>query len=330
MWKKGVLILLAFVVIVVGAGISYLFAYQPATAEPSGIQVEITPERVARGNYLFNHLFECVGCHSDRDFDRFNAPPKDGRIGVGLEFPAEMGLPGRVVAPNLTPDKETGIGEWTDGEVIRAIREGIGRDGRALFSFMPYRGYRNMSDEDVQSVVAYLRSLPPVRNELPKTQLALPVQLLGKFDPQPVSGVVQAPPKSDSVAYGKYLVRVGGCADCHTMKRQGKDIEEMDLAGGFELRFPSGVVVSANITPDEDTGIGRWTEDGFVSRFRQYQRFAREGAPKADRASFTIMPWLAYSELEEEDLRAIYRYLRTVPPVSHQVVLHPEAALASR
>jgi hypothetical protein len=142
-------------------------------------------------------------------------------------------------------------------EVIRAIREGIGRDGRALFSFMPYRGYRNMSDEDVQSVVAYLRSLPPVRNELPKTQLALPVQLLGKFDPQPVSGVVQAPPKSDSVAYGKYLVRVGGCADCHTMKRQGKDIEEMDLAGGFELRFPSGVVVSANITPDEDTGIGR-------------------------------------------------------------------------
>lgn len=330
MWKRVLLMALcAIVVFIVGAG-TWLFARKPATAEPADIQVALTPERIERGRYLFHHGFECVGCHSERDFSRFNAPVTPGGLAKGFVFPDQMGLPGRVVAPNLTPDPETGLGQWSDGEIIRAIREGIGRDGRDLFAFMPYAAYRQMGDEDVQALVAYLRSIPAIRNPLPRTELALPVALMNKSVPKPVEGPVSAPPRGATVEYGRYLVRVGDCGGCHTMKERGAEVPGMDLAGGFELRFPEGVVVSANITPDRETGIGAWTEDGFVARFRQYRQFAHEGAPPASRESFTIMPWLAYSEMEEDDLRAIYRYLRTVTPVRHKVQVHPEAALARR
>ncbi len=330
MWKRVLLAAVCAAVLVIGGGLAWLFLRQPEMAPASDVKVALTPERIARGAYLFNHAFECVGCHSDRDFSHFSGPVKPGGFAAGFEFPDQLGLPGRVVAPNLTPDAETGLGKWTDGEIIRAIREGIDRDGKALFNFMPYSAYRAMSDEDVQAIVAYLRTMPAIRNTLPETQLALPVALLNKGEPKPVEGLVMAPPRGATVEYGSYLVKVGDCAGCHTMKDKGVNLEGMDLAGGFELRFPEGTVVSANITPDVETGIGSWTEDGFVARFRQYQEYARNGAPAADRASFTLMPWLAYSEMEEDDLRAIYRYLKTVKPITHKVNTHPELPVARR
>jgi hypothetical protein len=127
-------------------------------ATPSYVFIARTPERLARGKYIFM-LADCEGCHSQRDFSLFGGPTVPGRVGAGSVFPKEMGLPGLVAAPNITPDVETGIGAWTDAEKIRAIREGIDRDGRPLFPMMPYERYRNMSDDDVHALVAYLDSL---------------------------------------------------------------------------------------------------------------------------------------------------------------------------
>src|SRR6266545_817521 len=148
--------------------LGYLYIRQPLRARSAGIVIQITPERLARGKYIFE-LADCDGCHSELDYSRFGAPVLASA--KGNLMPPDLGLPGTVVAPNITSDLETGIGTWTDGEKIRAIREGIGKDGRALFPMMPYKLYRKMSDEDVYSLVAYLNTLPPVRNLLPRTRL---------------------------------------------------------------------------------------------------------------------------------------------------------------
>lgn len=330
MWKRVLLGVTCALILVILAGAGFLVLRKPNMAPPRDVRVSMVPERVERGKYLFEHVFDCSGCHSARDFTRLSGPVKPDGIGVGFVFPDQMGLPGRLVASNLTPDPETGLGRWSDGEIIRAIREGVNREGNALFPFMPYPSYRNMSDDDVEAIVAYLRSIPPVRNPLPRSELALPVALMTKAVPQPLTGPVPPPSREDSVAYGRYLVRVGDCAGCHSMKVRGESIPEMDLAGGFELRLPEGVVVSANITPDLETGIGAWTEDGFVARFQQYRDFVQNGAPTVSRHEFTLMPWLAFSQMDEGDLRAIYRYLRTVKPVRHKVTTHPEASVAVR
>lgn len=326
MWKRIVLWSICALLSVVAIGAAWAVLRHPATAPPKDIQVLATPERIARGEYLFTNLGDCSGCHSDRDYSQLGGPVKPGGIGVGFVMPDELGLPGRVVAPNLTPDPETGLGKWTDGEIIRAIREGVDRDGNALFPFMPYAGLRHMSDDDVEALVAYMRTLKPVRNPLPKTELALPVALMIKSAPQPVVGPVKAPSKSDGHRYGEYLVEIAGCVHCHTKQEHGQPVKGMEFAGGFEFRMPQGVVLSSNITPDVATGIGSWTEDGFVSRFRQYGEYAESGGPPVTADTFTLMPWLAYSRLTDEDLRAIYQYLRTVKPVAQKVQTHPGAA----
>ena len=121
---------------------------------PSTRKVVSTPDRLARGKYLFMHVANCADCHSDVHFDRFATPIKEGGLAVGRPWPAELGLPGTFYSPNITSDPETGVGAWTDGELSRAIREGIGRDGRVLFPLMPYGEFRNMSDDDTDSIVA--------------------------------------------------------------------------------------------------------------------------------------------------------------------------------
>jgi hypothetical protein len=302
---------LAVLVVLTGGAVTYLYARKPAMAPATNLRVDRTAARLARGEYLYR-LADCDGCHSERDYGRFGGPVVDGGTAAGQEFPKEAGLPGTVVAPNLTPDPETGIGTWTDGEKVRAIREGVDKDGRTLFPMMPYAEYRKMSDEDVYSLVAYLDSLPAVKRRHPVTQLDFPVALFIKSAPQP-SGSVAHPDLSDKVKRGAYLVNVAGCRGCHTAT----------LSGGEKFAGPGAVVMSANISPDESTGIGRWSEQDFVNHFAQYRDYAVNGSPKVGPESFTLMPWLNFSQLPEEDLRAIYAYLRTVPPVRKAVETHP-------
>src|SRR5215472_6686641 len=222
MWKKILLLVLGVVIVVPAAGVGYLYIRKPAQAPALSIKVPMTPERIARGKFLFTTIADCDGCHSQRDFSRVGGPVVVSGRGQGNVLSSFIfELPGTVVAPNLTPDPETGLGNWTDGEKIRAIREGVDRDGRALFPMMPYQGYRNMSDEDVQAVVAYLDSLPPIKNPLPKTQLAFPVSVLIKSAPKP-AGSVPSPDLNDKMKRGEYLVAIAGCGDCHTPMEKGQ------------------------------------------------------------------------------------------------------------
>lgn len=325
MWKK-ILLILALVVVLVAAGaLSFLYLHQPAQVAAASIRVPMTPERIARGKYIFEDVADCGGCHSQRDFTRVGAPEVPGGAGRGNVLSEVVhGLPGTIVAPNLTPDPETGLGKWTDGEKIRAIRDGVDNTGRALFPMMPYPGFRSMSDDDVRAVVAYMDSLPPIHNPLPRTRLDFPVGLFIKFVPQPAS-LVAPPDRADKVKYGEYLVTIGGCGDCHTPIEKGQPVVAKTLAGGREFATSFGTVVTANITPDMDTGIGKWSEEYFEKKIYDYRDYALHGSPPlAGPQAFTLMPWLGLSQLPHEDLAAIYAYLRTVKPVHNAVETHPK------
>jgi mono/diheme cytochrome c family protein len=324
MWKRVLAGVVLVIVVVGGAGLGWLLLRKPAQAPAANIKVPMTADRIARGKYIFENLADCGGCHSQRDFSRAGGPEVLTGRGRGNVLSDLMhDLPGTVVAPNITPDAETGIGNWTDGEKIRAIREGVDSNGRALFPMMPYTEYRRMSDDDVQAVVAFLNSMPPVRNPLPVTQLKFPVSVFIKFAPEP-AGTVPAPNRADTLHYGEYLVTVGGCADCHTPLNQGRPVAGMEFAGGQPFVTTLGTVVTANITPDQDTGIGKWSEDFFIQKFAEYRDYAEHGPPPlSGPQAFTLMPWLSMSHLATDDLKAIYTYLHTVKPVRHYVDRHP-------
>ncbi len=296
---------------------------RPASKPPAALKIVPSETRVARGRYIFEILSDCDGCHSMRDYSRFGGPVVAGHRAEGTIFKKEFGLPGDISAPNITPDPETGIGGWSDGEIVRAIREGIGRDGRALFPIMPYSSYRSMSDEDVYSLVAYLRTLPPVKNRLPKTRIDFPVWFFIKSAPQPVAAPVPPPDRAHRLRYGEYLVEIGGCAECHTPAKGGEPEQNMKFGGGREFKLPGLIVVSANISPDPETGIGRWTEQQFLEKFAEYKSYVANGSPKVGPEGFTMMPWLNLSQLPAEDLGAIFTYLKVQPPVRNAVETHP-------
>lgn len=267
-----------------------------------------TVARVERGRYLVEGPAHCFQCHSELDWERPGAQPKQGKKGSGTIF-IEDGMEW-LVAPNITPDRETGAGNWTDEQFARAIREGVGHDGRRLFPMMPYMNFRQMSDEDLASVVVYLRSIDPVRNAVPKTML--PEIMKASLPPhQPLTGAVKGPDLSNPVERGKYLVTLGNCMSCHTpMNKQGQPLMQLAFAGGLRFKGPWGEVTSANITPDA-SGISYYDEALFVNTLRTGQ----VGARKLN----SIMPWGYFRNMTDEDLKAIFAYLRTLPPVQHRI-----------
>ena len=318
---KLLLILLVVVVIVAGAGVGYLFAKYPDVPPPENITVARTPERLARGEYLAKHVSQCVDCHAVRDMTKYAGPVVEGTAGRGGE---NFGIEGTAVralySRNITP---AGIGEWTDGEVIRAITAGVSRDGEPLFPIMPYPKYARMSREDVESVVAYIRTLPPVEYTPPSRDLAMPLPLVVRTIPK-AAEFRAIPPKENRVAYGEYMTNAAGCSECHTpMDAQGTPLPGMDFAGGFEFPLPAGSTVrSANITPDADTGIGTWSEQQFVDKFKAFEGAPARPLTAAEQRENTVMPWLQYAGMTRDDLGAIYAYLRTLKPVVHRVRKH--------
>ena len=315
---KVVGIVLLVIVALAAIGVSYLSLRKPAQHAASTVKVEITPERVARGNYLVNHVGACFDCHSEREQSAYALPFKPGREGVGgFIWDKRIGFPGTLVAANLTPDRDTGLGSWTDGEIIRAIREGVDRNGNALFPIMPYTHLRNMSDDDVQAIVAYLRTLKPQRWDAPKKALNVPLNFIEKFVPKPIDGPVAAPDRANTVAYGKYLTQIASCQECHTPKDdKGNPIPGQDFAGGFELHTPDFHVTTANITPHPSNWVGQVSKEQFIARFRAFANYQAVPAPKNRN---TLMPWISYSKMSDEDLGAIYDYLKTVKPVEKKI-----------
>jgi hypothetical protein len=269
---------------------------------------ESTPERLERGRYLATSVSGCVFCHSEVDWAS-GFIVKAGTEGSGRSW-AEEGLPFLTV-PNITPDEETGAGMWTDDMLARSIREGIGHDGRALFPLMPYHQYKSMADEDLASIVVYIRSLPPVRKQLPPSAIPFPVNRFINAVPEPVTEPVTPPNRSDQVAYGDYLVRIGVCRDCHTpADEQGQAIPNMEFGGGFPITSPLGPIASANITSDP-SGIPYYTEDLFLE-------VMRTGMVRS-RKLHEYMPWRMYGTQTDEDLKAMFAYIKTLPPVQHRV-----------
>jgi mono/diheme cytochrome c family protein len=270
---------------------------------------ERTPQRLERGRYIATALSGCLYCHTPHNWAASGTPYIDGMEGAGEILPY-ANLPGRIVAPNLTPDPETGAGRWTDDQLARAIREGVSHEGRALFPIMPYEHYREMSDEDLASVVVYLRSLPAVRNALPSTEIVFPVKYLIRSVPQPVTSAVNDTYGPDVVKRGAHLVSQAGCTDCHTPQVRGEVVPGMQFAGGFSLPGPWGSVAAANITPDP-SGISYYDEALFLEVMRTGQVKARSLSP--------IMPIKVYRNLSDEDLKAMFAYLRTLRPMKHRV-----------
>ncbi|HEV8147107.1 MAG TPA: hypothetical protein VGP79_12030 [Bryobacteraceae bacterium] len=299
----------------------YLLLRSPSSAAPISIKVDASKTRLERGEYLFTTLCDCDGCHSQRDFKRLGGPVVVSGRGRGNVMEV-TGLPGQIVASNITPDPETGIGSWTDGEKIRAIREGIGKDGRALFPLMPYTYYRSMGDSDVQALVAYMNSLSAVRNPLPQTKINFPVSLFIKGVPEPVGNVTDPDPDGGAM-YGEYLVTLAACEECHTPAVRGQIDPGMRFAGGRRFQTPNGIVVSANITPDKDTGIGKWDFARFKERMRLYSTYQKADAPVVGPERFTLMPWHAYARLLDPDLEMIFLHLRSRRPISNKVETHP-------
>jgi mono/diheme cytochrome c family protein len=314
--KNVVIGIVIVIVLGIGSALTYLFTAYPDVGAAPDISVEGTEQQIKRGKYLANHVSVCMDCHSTRNFDKFSGPIVPGTFGKGGDaFTEDMGLPGTFYSKNITPHN---LGNWSDGEIYRAITEGVTKEGNALFPIMPYPGYSRMDPDDVKAIIAYLRTLEPIDYQPPESQANFPVSILLRTDPQPADPMERPNPKN-TIKYGKYMITIAGCTDCHTPQNQGTDIKGMYLAGGFEYKMPFGTVRSANITPDNETGIGRWSQEMFVKEFKQYDVpiDSLQDIKKGDMN--TLMPWQMYAGMSEQDLKAIYNYLRTVDAVTHKV-----------
>jgi hypothetical protein len=300
----------------------YMVVRRPSSAPPSKGKVAMTPERIERGQYLYTTLLDCDGCHSERDFTRLGGPMIAGARGKGGRMQLE-GLPGDVYAPNITPDKETGVGNWSDGEKIRAIRDGISKDGHMLFPLMPYPSYKYLSDIDVVSLVAYMNTLPAIRNYVQRSSISFFASVMMKGVPQPVTRLIPPVDVNGGEIYGEYLASIAGCEECHTPQKRWQADASMSYAGGRVFATPAGTVLSANITPDKDTGIGSWDYVRFRNRMHGMRQYKDTDFPKVGPERFTVMPWIGYENLTDHDLESIFLYLKSRKAITNLVVLHP-------
>ena len=258
-----------------------------------------------RGAYLVEVVGACGNCHSPVDANgNRNGPALSG--GPALLSPVFTAY-----APNITTDMRTGIGAWSEDEIVEALREGRTPDGHVLRPPMPVPLYRAMSDSDAHAIAAYLKTLPPTDRDTPVSTYKAPMP--ASYGP-PVGSVAE-PPRDNPVAYGAYLAKLGHCMQCHTpIGADGKrDVANRLGAGGLSVDIAWGSRTSANITPDRDTGIGGWTDEQIVEALTH-------GVDKDGATLSPIMPWPYWKTMKPEDLRAIAAWLRTLKPVRNAVM----------
>ncbi len=323
----GLLILL--VVVLIGV---VKFSFPRVQKADQTLKVETTPARLQRGEYLVKNVAGCMGCHSQRQWDVLGHPAKPGTEFMGGDtiFDEKIGLPGKVYPANITPYR---LKHYSDGELVRVLRTGVRKDGEPLFPLMPYQALAEMEQEDLYSVVAYLRSLPEKAHDVPDHQLAPPVNLIVRTIPKTAPDYPTPVDRKDTVAYGKYLVRMGSCTDCHTpVDDKHAPLPGMFLAGGQEYPYlnsklekhPGGGKLRVpNITPDVETGIGSWTKAQFIARFAEWRGKKLEAKHvklDLDKGDYLpLMPYAEYAGMTDADLGAIYDYLHQVPAVKNAV-----------
>ena len=274
---------------VVAAGTTLLASVAPCAAETLA----------ERGAYLVEGIAACGTCHARPGGESAAAP---GDLAGGISFRLH-GYSAQ--APNITPDVDTGIGKWSDADIVRALRQGRRPNGSRIGG-MPFELYRHISDRDALAIAAYLRSLRPVRNQVPRGGGARPA---AKTVPHEVAEV----PRSDTARYGAYLAGpVGRCIECHTpAKDDGRpDYDTMLGAGGTKFSGPWGEAIAGNITPDPDTGLGEFTDE-------QVKEMVVRGIRPNRTTVGRPMAHAHFSRLTAEDLDAIVAYLRSLGPIKN-------------
>lgn len=282
---------------------------------------DILTAKIARGDYLVNAVANCMHCHADRDFTKFGGPPVPGTEGKG-------GQRKGVYVSNITP---TVLGNWTDQEIERAITTGITNVGDTLFPTMPYMSYKYLTKYDAESIVAYLRTLNPLADSVPKRNLDhLPpgriTALYTEFYFNDVYQTLEQLQSDEELLKGKYLITIGGCLGCHTnidLKLLAYKRDSV-FAGGLLSNKPGNKfkVKSANLTPDTVTGIGGWTEEMFLAKFQNYRN--KEAFDYDPGKYNSEMPWTIFAKMTDDDIKSIYRYLRTIKPIKNKVTKWPQ------
>ena len=311
-------IVLSFILLVVVGLISYVKIALPNVGEPQTLKINYSPDRVERGKYLANNVTVCMDCHSTRDWTKFSGPLMPGTLGKGGErFDQSIGFPGVYYSRNITPK---GISRYTDGELFRLISTGVTKEGRAMFPVMPYTHYGKMDPDDIMSIIAYIRSLEPIESNIPESVSDFPMSVIINTIPQKAPGSTR-PDTTNVLAYGAYLVNACACIECHTQVNKGQIIPELAFSGGREFPLATGGIVrSANITSSTETGIGSWTEEAFINRFKSYVDSNYKPQTVEKGAFNSYMPWTMYGGMKRSDLAAIYAYLHSLPVKENKVV----------
>ena len=257
-----------------------------------------------RGTYLVRGIVACGNCHTPKNAEGTPIAERELAGGFAIDAPEF-----HAVAPNITPDKETGIGNWKDDQIVDAIRNGKRPNGTIIGPPMPIAFYRDMSDGDVRAIVAYLRSVRPISNKVEKSTYKIP--LPPGYGP-PVTHVAEVS-SADKVVYGHYLASaLGHCLDCHTPRLpDGRNDMTRVGAGGDEFpAFVGGTIKSANLTPANETGIAHWTDAQIKTAIRTGMR--------PDRPLVLLMAFDWYKNISDADLDALVAYLRTLKPAKGQ------------
>ncbi len=305
---------LGVVVLVLGAGATFISLDWPVRAPVHvvDVSIEATPERLARGKKLVS--VRCAGCHHDQ---------KTGALSGHLlvDAPVEFGP---IYSHNITRHATLGIGRYTDGELVHLLRTGVRRDG--VFTG-PFMQMPHLADEDIYSIIAFLRSDDPWtepkavddRHWQPTFLAKLLMHVAWKPLPMPPAPVA-LPSAGDQVALGRYVANaVGDCFACHSASFQGLDIRSPEKSEGFygggnpTLDSTGRVVATANLTMDPSTGLGRWSEADFIKAVRTGFR------PDGRVLRFPMTP---YFELSETEVSAVFAYLKSLPPIVNEVPRH--------
>lgn len=252
---------------------------------------------IARGKHLVFSSAHCINCHNNNNPDSLMALGQEVALTGAVPFRLPVGV---LYSKNITQDKETGIGSFTDQEIARSLRYGVKPDGRVVFDFMPFH---NMSDEDLTAVISYLRTQKPVRSEVPPNELNVMGKIVNAFLVKPVGPdgeVAKTVVRDTTAAYGKYMaISIAECSGCHTQRDMAGRFTGEPFGGGSEIEG----FVTPNLTPDPTGRIFNWTRNDFINRFRKGKLIP--GSP---------MPWDSFGRMTDDELTAVYNYLRTIKP----------------
>jgi mono/diheme cytochrome c family protein len=318
-----ILCIIAVVILVLAGGV---FVYtqvtwnRPVDRPALTMAAKHDSATIAKGKYIYTTTWLCWGCHTQRGTN-VSDPPSGGQLfdlrSVGPGF-------GRFYSANITPDSATGIGAWTDGEIVQALREGVRRNRHLLFPIMPIEWLKGLSDDDALAIVSYLRTLPPVHNRVPDVEPSLVAKALFAFNllkPMPrITEVQSAPPRGETLEYGRYLAtNLSGCAECHTpfnVDNGQPFLDSLFTGGSFLFGEAEGdpiVSYAANLTTVLGKGKGRWSEGEFVAA-------VTSGMRPDGTVLDPHMPYPAYKQFNQEDLRALYLFFGSLDPIQRAVL----------